>query len=64
MGKSMKRQSEGAGTLMTQTIDPIYSPSALQGFSLVPDEFDMEALVKEHGLQGKVGKNPKTAAII
>lgn len=49
---------------MTQTIDPIYTPFALNGFSLDFDDFDMDALAQEHGLQGKVGKNPKTAAII
>lgn len=49
---------------MTQTIDPIYSPSVLRGFALASDDFDMDALAQEHGLQGKVGKNPKTAAII
>ena len=49
---------------MTQTIDPIYSPSVLRGFALSSDDFDMDALAQEHGLQGKVGKNPKTAAII
>ena len=49
---------------MTQTIDPIYTPFALNGFSLDFDDFDMDALAQEHSLQGKVGKNPKTAAII
>ena len=49
---------------MTQTIDPIYSPSVLRGFALASDDFDMDALAQEHGLQGKVGNNPKTAAII
>lgn len=49
---------------MPGTIDPIFSPSVLRGFALAPDDFDMDALAQEHGLQGKVGKNPKTAAII
>ncbi|HIS40738.1 MAG TPA: 2-C-methyl-D-erythritol 4-phosphate cytidylyltransferase [Candidatus Aphodovivens avistercoris] len=49
---------------MTKTIDPIYSPSVLRGFALASDGFDMDALVQEHSLQGKVSKHPKTAAII
>lgn len=50
---------------MARTIDPIYEPSVLQTPDLLLSDLDFDVL--QHPvleLQGKVDKNPKTAAII
>jgi len=50
---------------MARIIDPIYEPSVLQAPDLLLSDFDFDML--QHPLlelQGKVDKNPKTAAII
>ena len=50
---------------MTQIIDPIFEPSVLQEPTLLGDDFNFDALACPLlQLQGKVDKNPKTAAII
>ncbi len=50
---------------MPQIIDPIFEPSVLRDPSLLTDDFNFDALTCPLlQLQGKVDKNPKTAAII
>ncbi len=50
---------------MSQTIDPIFEPAALRAPELLLDGLDFDALTQVNcGLQGKVDKNPQTAAII
>lgn len=50
---------------MTQIIDPIFEPSVLREPALLEDDFNFDALTCPLlQLQGKVDKNPKTAAII
>ena len=50
---------------MTQIIDPIFEPSVLREPMLLEDDFNFDALTCPLlQLQGKVDKNPKTAAII
>ncbi|MEC4175428.1 2-C-methyl-D-erythritol 4-phosphate cytidylyltransferase [Adlercreutzia sp. R7] len=50
---------------MTQIIDPIFEPSVLQEPTLLGEDFNFDALACPLlQLQGKVDKNPQTAAII
>ena len=50
---------------MSKTIDPIFEPAALRAPELLLDDLDFDALSQVGcGLQGKVDKNPQTAAII
>ena len=50
---------------MPQIIDPIFEPSVLRDPGLLTDDFNFDALTCPLlQLQGKVDKNPKTAAII
>lgn len=50
---------------MSKTIDPIFEPAALRAPELLLDGLDFDALSQVNcGLQGKVDKNPQTAAII
>ena len=50
---------------MSKTIDPIFEPAALRAPELLLDDLDFDALSQVScGLQGKVDKNPQTAAII
>lgn len=50
---------------MPKTIDPVYSPEVLKAPEFVLDEADFDALSSVMcGLEGKVDKNPQTAAII
>lgn len=47
------------------TIDPVFAPSALKISEQLLGHLDFDALTKSlSGLEGKVGDNPKTAAII
>ena len=50
---------------MSKTIDPIFEPAVLRAPELLLDGLDFDALSQVNcGLQGKVDKNPQTAAII
>lgn len=50
---------------MPKTIDPIYSPSVLESPVLAGGDLDLDTLAQAlQGLEGKVDKNPQTAAII
>ena len=50
---------------MSKTIDPIFEPAVLRAPELLLDGLDFDALSQVScGLQGKVDKNPQTAAII
>lgn len=50
---------------MTKTIDPIFECSTLAEPDFVMEDFDFSALSQSNlQLQGKVDKNPKTAAVI
>ncbi len=49
----------------TSTIDPVYSPSALQHPESLVSAIDFDAITQNMvGLEGKVDKDPKTVAII
>lgn len=51
--------------MVTSTIDPVYEPEVLRAPEFFPDELDLDLLTDLNvGLQGKVDKNPQTAAII
>ena len=48
-----------------RTIDPVFTPQVLKEPDLLLDDLDFDALAQSmDGLQGKLDKNPKTAAII
>ncbi|MGI6045708.1 MAG: 2-C-methyl-D-erythritol 4-phosphate cytidylyltransferase [Eggerthellaceae bacterium] len=58
---------------MSKIIDPVFSPEALGedaipdalGIHSLPDDFDLDELAKDIlGLEGRVDKNPRSAAII
>lgn len=50
---------------MANTIDPVYSSEILRSPVLSQAGLDFDALVESlHGLEGKLDRNPKTAAII
>ena len=50
---------------MANTIDPVYSSEILRSPVLSQAGFDFDALAESlHGLEGKLDRNPKTAAII
>lgn len=50
---------------MANTIDPVFSPSVLDAPGFVLNDLNFDALAQSiEQLQGKVDKNPKTAAII
>lgn len=50
---------------MGKTIDPVFSPSVLRAPEETTEEFDIDSLAQSlAGLQGKLDKKPKTAAIV
>lgn len=59
----MNKQSGSAKR--TSTVDPVFTPSVLRASEQLLDELDFDALTQSlRGLEGKVDKKPKTAAII